>query len=240
MRKLAVPTAALVALGAITFVAQTAAQDPAPPPTLTVDAKVTPNKAGTKSKPQAVRLSGSLHIEHVPGYERPIVTRFKLWFPQGSLYNGGKYPKCSLKFLDRNKPADCPKGSIMGKASGVAWADTVITRPKVTIVNGGAKSVCLYTVLNNPARVQACVPGTIKKKTGKWKYEVTLTVPRVLQVVAGVPISLTDATWSAGSTTKDWLASTSCPKGNRWPYRVETFYSTGGSDTYDDSVACRR
>jgi hypothetical protein len=222
------------------LVSTSLAQDPPPETVVTVEAKVTPNKAGTKAKPQAVQLSGKLHWEHPPGYERPVITGAKLWFPKGSLYNGGKYPKCSLATLARRPtPSACPNKSIMGKGTGVAYADTVITRPKVTIINGGAKSICLFTVLMNPARVQTCVPGTIKKMRGKWAYQLTLTVPRVLQVVAGVPIALRDFSWTVGSPKKDWLATTGCPKNKRWPYKVETFYSTGGSDVYEDSVPCR-
>lgn len=234
---LALTVAGLVAVSLL--VSTSLAQDPVETE-LTVDANVTPNKAGTKRKPQAVKLSGDVHWETPDGFERPIITKAHAWFPKGSLYNGAKYPKCSLATLARRPtPTACPKGSIMGKATGVAYADTVITRPKVTIINGGAKNVCLFTVLTNPARVQTCVPGTIQKTSGKWAYKLTLTVPRVLQIVAGVPIALRDFEFTAGSSTKDWLATTSCPRNKRWQYKVETFYSTGGSDVYEDSVACR-
>ena len=49
----------------------------------------------------------------------------------------------------------------VGSGSGTAYADTVITRPKITVVNGGGDRVYFYTVLNNPARVQVPVIGYV-------------------------------------------------------------------------------
>jgi hypothetical protein len=38
---------------------------------------------------------------------------------------------------------------------------------------------------------------------------------------------------------KDWLATTSCPPAKKWPYQSVFNLSTGGSITYDGSVACK-
>jgi hypothetical protein len=244
MRKLAAPLTAL-AMGAI-LVAPSVAQ--APVTSVTVDAHVTPSKAGTKKKPRGVKLSGSIHWKSESGVEPPIVTAFNILISKGGVFNGGKYPKCAQAKVNRNGPSGCPKKSIMGSATGAAYADDVITRPKVTFVNGGAKNICFYTVLTNPARVRTCVPGKITKLKGdpKWGYRLRATVPEVLQVVAGVPIALRDLKWSAGGKpwAKDWIATTSCPKGNKWPFEVETFYlyedGSTGSSKYADSVRCTR
>jgi hypothetical protein len=237
MRKLAIAVVGLLAAGYV-VVANVVAQD-ASPTIVHVDAKVTPNKAGTKKKPQAVKLSVKSTWNTPGDGEKPIVQSAKVFFPVGSLYNGAKYPKCSQNLLARNGPAACPKGSIMGKGGGSAFADQVITHPRITVVNGGANRVYLFTVLDNPARVQAPVPGVIKKLNDpKWAYELDLTVPKVLQIVAGVPIALRDITITSGSSSKDWLATTGC-KGGKWPFVVETFYSTGGSSKYEDSIPCK-
>jgi len=244
MRKL-VAMVAGVALGAI-LVAPSVAQ--APVTTITVDAKVIPNKAGTKRKPQGVKLTGKIRWESEAGIEPPIVTAFDILISKGGVFNGGKYPKCAQSKINRSGPGACPKKSIMGSATGSAFADDVITRPKVTFVNGGAKNICFYTVLTNPARVRTCVPGKITKLSGnpKWGYRLQVRVPEVLQVVAGVPIALRDLQWEAGGRrwAKDWIATTSCPKGNKWPFEVETFYlyedGSTSSSKYADSVACRR
>jgi hypothetical protein len=245
MRKLVALTIGVVALGAV-LVAPSVAQ--APVTTIKVDATVKPNKAGTPKKPQGVKLSGKISWTSEAGVEPPIITDFDILISKGGVFNGGKYPKCSQAVLNRSGPDACPKKSIMGTATGVALADDVITKPKVTFVNGGAKNICFYTVLTNPARVRACVPGVITKLRGdpKWGYRLKISVPEVLQVVAGVPIALRSIKWESGYRpwARDWIATTSCPKNNRWGFEVETFYlyedGSTGSSTYADSVACRR
>lgn len=233
MRKVLAAAAGIATAGALAIpaIAQT------PTTTMTAKATVSPSKAGTKKKPQPVKLKVNVKWDTPGDVEKPVIERGVVLFPKGSLYNGGKHPKCSESVLSRGGPDDCPKGSIMGTGSGTAFADQDITRPKITVVNGGANMVYLYTVLQNPARVQAPVPGKITKMSGKWAYKLELTVPRNLQIVAGVPIALSTLTVNAGKG--DWLATTSCPSSKKWEYEVETFLSTGGSSKTASSVACK-
>jgi hypothetical protein len=243
MRKLvaAATGVTLVAVLATASVAQ------APVTTVTVSPKVMPNKAGTKKNPQGVKLNGSIKWESEAGVEPPIVTAFDILLTKYGRFNGGKYPKCSQALLNRRGPSACPKKSIMGSATGEAFADDVITRPKVTFVNGGARDICFYTVLTNPARVQTCVPGKLTKiNHPKWGYRLKITVPEVLQVVAGVPIALRSIRWESGGRpwAKDWIVTTGCPKDNKWPYEFTTSYlyedGSRSASTYKGSVACRR
>jgi hypothetical protein len=244
MRKVVAPLVGVLALGAA-LVAAAVAQ--APQTTVTVDSKVTPNKAGTKANPQGVKLSGTIRWNSQEGVEPPIITAFDIFIAKGGLFNGAKYPKCSQAVANRNGPQGCPDKSIMGTARGVALADTEITRPKVTMINGGARNICFYTVLTNPARVETCVPGKITKLSGnrKWGYRLQIRVPEVLQVVAGVPIALREIKFEAGGRrwARDWLATTSCPANRKWGFQVETFYlyndGRTSSSQFADSVACR-
>jgi hypothetical protein len=243
MRKLVALTAGVVALGTI-LVAPTVAQSPSQT-SVTVDAKVTPNNAGTKRKPQGVTLAGSIRWTTEAGQPPPIITKFDILIGKGGIWNGAKYPKCSQSVANRRGPRACPKKSIIGTATGEALADDVITRPKVTFINGGARNICFYTVLNNPARVQTCVPGRLTKLSGgKWAYRLTITVPKVLQVVAGVPIALRSIRWRSGRPwAKNLIVTTSCPKGG-WGFELKTFYlyedGSTSSSAFGDKVACRR
>jgi hypothetical protein len=224
---LAVATAGGVAL----------ADDPIPI-TITAVAKVTPNKAGTPRHPQGVKIDVRAKIDYPADYDPPLVQSVDVWFPRAGVYNGGKFPSCSQSTLARKGLAACPKGSIMGHGTGDALADTVITHPQITVVNGGARRVYFYTVLNNPARVQAPVPGVVTKlPRGKWGYKLHTTIPKVLQVVAGIPIKLKTLHITAGRS--DWIATTSCPRTKRWDYHAEVLFDTGQTVTYDGSTACR-
>jgi hypothetical protein len=204
-----------------------------------VDAKVIPNKAGTPSDPQPVKLQVHAELVSELGYERPIMTGGRVLFPRAGNWNGGKHPKCDLNTLNREGLAACPKGSIFGKGVAKAWADTEITRPRITVVNGGATRVYFYTVLSNPARVRAPVVGKIKElKQGPWKYRLDYQVPEVLQVVAGVPITVTELDITAGKG--DYLVTTSCPKSRRWPYKAWVYLDDGRKPLITGSTPCRR
>jgi hypothetical protein len=204
-----------------------------------VDAKVIPNKAGTPSDPQPVRLKVHAELVSELGYERPIMTGGRVLFPRAGNWNGAKHPSCELNTLNRNGVAACPKGSILGKGVAKAWADTEITRPRITVVNGGAKRVYFFTVLTNPARVATAVVGKIKElRSGPWKYRLDYSVPESLQVVAGVPITVTELDITAGKG--DYLVTTSCPKSGRWPYKAWVYLDDGRKPLITGSTPCRR
>jgi hypothetical protein len=207
-------------------------------PSVHVNATVTPKKAGTKKKPQGVKLNVKIDWQNLGPATQPIVQTFDIMFPKGSLYNGGKYPSCSQKTLNNAGPSACPKGSIMGSGGGNAYADQVITHPQITVVNGGKSTVYFFTVLNNPARVQSPVVGKISKAGGKYAYKLHVTVPKILQVVAGVPIALTSLNVKAGN--KAWLATTKCGPGGKWPFSVTTHYNSGTQSSFTDSISCSK
>jgi hypothetical protein len=241
MRKLAVVgiLGALLACGAAVALAQGSW------PTVTVTPNISPQKAGTPSHPQGVKLKTVFHWETLGAAAQPIVTKFFLLFPKGSRYNGARYPTCSVATLDTSGPGGCNSASIMGYGTGTAYADTTLTHPTITVVNGGANTIYFYTVLNNPARVQQPVVGHITAMSGQWAYSLSVTVPQDLRIVAGVPIELTTLGVNAGGPGHGtWLATVGCP-GGHWPFSVTTTYenpntNATGSASYSSSVPCHR
>jgi hypothetical protein len=239
MRKLVIAAVAGVVLAAGTTVALAAGPTW---PAVTVKPSVTPNKAGTPSHPQGVKLKAAINWAALGSANQPIVTKFLLLFPKGARYNGGHTKTCPLKPLRNLGPSVCPKASIMGKGSGTAYADTTKTHPKITVVNGGQNTIYFYTVLNNPARVQEPVIGHVKKMSGKWSYSLSVKVPGNLQVVAGVPIELTSLSVTAGKG--NWLETTGC-SGGKWPFQITTSYLNSnnnhtGSATDASSLPCHK
>jgi hypothetical protein len=242
MRKFLIPTAALGVLAvAAVEVAPTIAQDSSSTQ-FEAHAQVSPNKAGTKKKPQGVKLTFNAKWTTPGDVEHPIIQAGDVYIPKGGLYNGGKFPSCSAATLGHGGPSKCPPHSIMGTGSGDAMADTVHTVPKITVVNGGKGTIYFWTVLKNPARVAAAVPATIKKDTsGKWSYKVHFEVPRSLQIVAGVPITLNTLKVTVGGEkyAKDYIATTSCPSTKKWQYSATAYLSTGGTTSYNGSTPCK-
>jgi hypothetical protein len=210
-------------------------------PTVTVKPTVSSTKAGTKAHPKGVTLKTAFTWQKLGVASQPIVTSFVVKFPKGSLWQGAKYPTCSVSTLNKKGPSGCPSGSVVGSGSGTAYAaGTTLTHPKITVVNGGAKTIFFYTVLNNPARVREPVIGHISSASGKYAYTLSTTVPKNLQIVAGTPIELTNLSVTVGHASL--LATTGCP-GGKWPYAVTTKYldpNTGatGSAGFNATVHC--
>jgi hypothetical protein len=251
MRKstILLPAVAAVALSA-SAVVPAVAQTPEAVTTIKGSAKVIPNTAGTKKKPKSVKLDmkGEISTSGEDGLNKPIVEKVEILLPKEGYYAGGKLPKgvkgkvvpkCTEAAMLRGLPKDrCPKGSIVGAGSGQAWADTVKTTVKFTLVNGGADMVYIFTELTNPAVVQLPVPGKIQKLSGgKWGHKVTITVPDELKVVAGVPISLIN--FKAKTTAKNWIFTTGCPADKKWPYEVTSYQNTTAPAKFASSTPCR-
>jgi hypothetical protein len=241
MRKLAVAGASLVLL-----LAATAAVAATTWPTVKLIPTVSSTKAGTKKHPKGETLTTVIKWQKLGAAKQPIVTKFLVWFPRGSKYNGKKYASCSRTKV-AGGPSKCPKHSIMGSGRGTAYASTTKTHPKITVINGGAKTIYFWTVLNNPARVREPVVGHLKKlSSGKYAYKLKVKVPKNLQIVAGTPIELTYLQVTAGgkSYAPKWLATTGC-FGGQWPFKIKTAYlnpnnGKTGSAKFASSVHCKK
>lgn len=214
-----------------------AAERSAPPVTVVVRPRVTPDRAGTPTHPQGVHLDVSMTFGIPPGYDPPLVSRIEAWFPRGALFEGGRYPACARRVLVALGPTHCPAGSILGHGTGLAMADRTPTHPEITIVGGGAHRVWFYTVMTNPARVQEPVPGTVTALHGRWAYELSVAIPRNLQIIAGIPIVLRTLDISAGRGT--WLATTGCPADRHWPWRALGQFTNGQRIATHGALACR-
>jgi hypothetical protein len=229
---------ALVVVGAPLCAAVALAQDVVPIKISAV-VKVTPDKAGTPSHPQGVTIDITGKVDIPMDYDPPLAKTVDVWISRGGVYNGGRFPTCSQRVMEQRGIRACPKGSIMGRGTARALADTVATYPNITVVNGGANQLYLFTVLVNPARVAKAIPVSVTKlSSGRWGYKLHASIPRSLQIVAGIPLRL--QSFHIVSGRGDWIATTSCPSGNRWSYHAEASYASGQVVKYDGSVRCRR
>lgn len=232
----------LWALGATAAVAASAAvalaQD-AVPIRLSAHVTVTPNKAGTPRHPQGVRIRADAKVDIPRDVDPPLVQSVDVWFPKDGNYNGRKWPTCSEAALRRSGPSICTPKSYMGHGYAVADADGVRTKPTGKLFNGGQNRAYLYVVLTRPARVREPLPIEITKLKGdpKWGYRAHVSIPRNLQIVAGIPLRVDEVHGTIGRG--DWIATTHCPSDRKWRYHVETHYSTRQIVKYDGTVACR-
>ena len=81
-------------------------------PTVTVTPTVSSTKAGTKSNPKGVTLKTVFTWQKLGAANQPVVTKFVVMFPKGSLWQGAKYPTCASPFgvseIESTVPAGVP------------------------------------------------------------------------------------------------------------------------------------
>ena len=108
-----------------------------------------------------------------------------VWFPKGSLYNGGKVSSCSKSKIAKG-PSTCPKASIMGSGSGTAYAGAA---PQLTPRSPSSTAAPRRSTSTPSSTTQL---GFVRqwsepsaKSSGKYAYELSAPMPKELQVVAG-------------------------------------------------------
>ncbi len=235
--------AASVAAGAVVAVPAIAQQ--LPKTTIVSSARATPSKAGTPQDPRGVAITASAHLTVESDFEPPIVTGIDIQVAKGLSWNGEKYTKCAKAALARSGPSGCPRTSIIGTAVATGMADTVPARVNVTFVNGPGGLKFAYAALDNPARVRETIVIESSTPTGTWGHRESLTIPRSLQIVAGIPLKLTAVKLRIGgkSYAKKYITSTSCPGGG-WKYEVKAHYLYDAGQTTDGvstgSIPCTK
>jgi hypothetical protein len=169
----------------------------------------------------------------------PVARSFDVWLPKGWVYNGAKHPVCTLATLNDGGPNKCPPKSIVShEPTGQADPNDLNPPPRVTIINGGATKMYFWTVLQNPARVQAAVVGTTTKvNSPRWSYRLHAEIPGSLLVVAGIPITL--RSFRANVRRGDWITTTSCPRDHLWRHKLRITSTSGQVLESSGSVACR-
>src|SRR5690606_20450399 len=85
------------------------------------------NAQPTKRKPVPVTVDVLMEWDRSTNDDASTLQKTTVLFPRGSIYHGGKLPKCSEALLTNSGVAACPKGSVVGKGKAWAWADTVRT-----------------------------------------------------------------------------------------------------------------
>lgn len=217
---------------------------------------VSPSKAGTAKKPRPVKLSLRLYSTTSDGSVPPASNHVIVWMPRGLVFQGAKFPACSLSTLnDPNKgPTKCPSGSKIGGGTATA---SVGTEPgsqtealKVTVFNGPkGKSVNLYLLGTQPAAVAGAFASKLTPiKRGAYAMKLDTRIPQNLYEPApGFFTPLTDFNIAIKATRRvkgkqyGVVASTSCPKTKRWPFKATWNYANApGQDNANTKVICSR
>jgi hypothetical protein len=144
-----------------------------------------------------------------------------LRFTYGAHVNGNLFPSCSADKI-RNHQA-CPKGSKIGSGTALGTIGdppNATEEPIVVTIYNGAKGKSLTFRIQGKQPAVIDVPFDAPLKTlsgGAYNYELNVTVPDILQSVAGLPISLKYFNVKVGAARKvkgekrGWIETLICP-----------------------------
>lgn len=214
---------------------------------IVVTARAFPAKAGTPSRPRGVAITAWARLLVPQDIDPPVVTHIELLVGRGLDWDGAKFVTCSKAALQRRGVRGCPRASIMGTATATGWADTVAARLDMVFFNGGARRIYAYATLNRPARIRETLTvHDTRYARGLWRHRETVDIPKSLQIVAGIPLQLSNLRLQVGgrSYAKTFITSTSCPRGG-WRYQAtaRSFYTGLGQSadsTATGTVPCTR
>jgi hypothetical protein len=192
MRSLPVLLAALAVAAAgcgsstKTSAAPTTTRAPAPP-AASPTSPVSVLAAGVTVSRRSVAVD--LRLRQPADADPPTARSAELTLPAGSAWHGGAAPSCSVATIDKAGAQACPRGSILGAGSSTGLADGSLSTGRITVVNGGPRTILLATVIRNPAYVKSVVSGRVATLRGGG-LRLVLRFPAELQTIAGVPVGL--------------------------------------------------
>lgn len=214
---------------------------------LTISAS--PTKASTEKTRRSVTMKVSTGTRETTGAQPPSTARVTLGFPQGSVWNGAKFPTCSASAISAEKSTEaCPSGSIIGKGTAAGLSPGPVFQDDLTIViaNGGASGVSMFVEGTSPLRIQSNIVAKIKKLSGTYGMQLDVPIPRSLQEPApGVPVAVTKfavtvgKSMKIGGTTRGIIEIDRCDNG-KWSGEGVFTYSSGATITERRSIRCSK
>lgn len=232
MRKLALPLAAVVALGSV-GVAQ------AVNPDQTIDIKVGTTKAAKKVK--ATVLDVTTGTTPAAG-EKFAVTRAVIHFDSGLKFNPAKFPGCTLAQVESLKCSSKAKvGAGSAKALAGGSGGLPVNDIKVTAYNGKNGKQIYLLVQESQFNIQKALVGTLKSDTGAFGKKLDVVIPSTLQSVAGLPITLTEFKTKISKRVAKGVPYVGLAKctGKVLEFKGDFTYSDGTSKSATDTVACK-
>jgi hypothetical protein len=242
MRRIALcATAALALLGVFSI---SALADPGDQTTVTVDSHVTPVIRKFTPNTTSATLGVNLKFNGPNGGPANTLQQAVLKFTYGAHLNGNLFPSCSADQIRNHKA--CPKGSQIGKGSALGLLGDVKEPITVTLYNGPkGKSITFEIKGSKPAVIDVPFDAPLKTFTGgTYNYGLTVNVPDILQVVAGIPVSLDFFNVSVGATRvvkghkRGYIETLICPPSALVPLQADFKFVNANPFHTDTYIHC--
>src|SRR5262245_5945034 len=202
--------------------------------TLKFDTKFSPNKVGTKKKPQAITLFTRPYYDTLaPDADAPFAWKqARIWLPKEGVFNGKYFPSCpAAKLTTAAGRAACKKAEI-GKVDAKGFALGLVEPLKVQIFNlPGGKGVAMYLQGDNPVIIDHVISGILTKINDPvFGYKLTFDVPADLQQPApgawatplDFKVTIPAKTIKKGKNKIPFIGTTGCPATGVFTAKIET------------------
>jgi hypothetical protein len=236
LRRIVLALSACVVTGALTVASAPAA----PTQRLDIGAELVRQQAG--GKPWIVNLSLGAHLGTSDGTDPSPVNHMVFQFTRGAKVHPEAFGTCTLKILQAQGPAGCPKSSRLGAGKANAFVLQDNFPAEVDVFNGpqvgsGRKLLVYARALST---VVITLEGTLTKTSGKYGFKLDLPVGRI-QTVGDNDAAITDFQVTVGGIGKKKVpfieAPTACTKPG-WPFFGTFTYADGTSGTSSAIINC--
>lgn len=204
---------------------------------VTLSAKVSPSKAGTKQKPRPATLRLTTQVPPVPGNTPTYsVGASSYTIPKGIVLDGRKLPTCSPSALKTKGAAGCKSTSKVGSGSATAAAIGLSLPLKLDVYNGAGGKSLVLNVLGSPLPVD---PIVVKLKKAPGSSGQTLSLGAIAPPQQGVTalVSKLELTLK-GKVGKGTYVTTIGCTGSAWAFGSSLAFSDGDSDAPTASAPC--
>jgi hypothetical protein len=212
--------------------------------TVNIDSHVTPVIRPFTTKTTSATLSVNLKFNGPGGQPADTLQKVVLKFTYGAHLNGNLFPSCSADMIRNHKP--CPKGSQIGSGSALGLLGDVQEPITVLMFNGPkGKSITFEIKGQKPAVIDVPFDAPLQTYSGgTYNYGLTVSVPDVLQVVAGIPVSLDFFNVKVGATRKvhgrkrGYIETLICPPAALVPLQGDFTFANANPFHIDTYIHC--
>jgi len=235
-------SAALAAASALTVAVGAAGVAEAVNSQQTMDVKMAKTVAGTSSKPKSV---GTLTVDlkvNVDQTDAPFATRSTvLYFDKNLVFNGSKFPTCTVAQARSGSPA-CTKAKVgSGSAQGLALGQ--LENLVVTAYNADkGKQLLLRVKGATPLQIDTVIIGKLQTASGKYGRKLNVTIPDNLQQpLTGVFATLTRFVTKVGGTVNNtpYIGLKGC-SGGKLQFKGDFTFTDGSKQAPTDTVNCKK
>jgi hypothetical protein len=146
-----------------------------------------------KGQAWQIGLATGAAFADADGSQPPAVQHMRISFPPGKA-NWDKFPVCQQARLEERKAPDgCPAGSRIGSGQSTVWARPIVADPIAATIDvfngppaGSARTLLFLARSSEPISTQIVMRGTLRRTTGRYGFQLDVTVPPI-QTIPGSP-----------------------------------------------------